>query len=302
MVKKLDLGLLEGKTAKYPSEIEKEELEKEKKLEEIDDNGKIHKKLARKKLVGKRVIVKASETTLWEGNPRNFSRDNDIEDLLPLIEKSGGNTQAVDARYNKDGNIEIIAGSRRRRCCIEAGLELVIDLYDDMTDADAMEIAEIENSGRKEVDIIGECDYLYDKFLKLKENDPAMNVEIYSRMNSVDRTLMHLKFSVAKLPDWLKDSSKNLKWSIRNLKALTAINRQLEEMNIGPDQLNFKLPLSTPNLVISSFKKMLDTAEIKKDNDVKITKARNGSITIKISNEISADKKEKILNFLESLD
>lgn len=301
MVKKLDLELLQGKTAKYPSEIEKEELAKEKKLEEINDNGKIQKKLARKKLIGKRVIIKASETTLWEGNPRNFSRDNDIEDLLPLIEKSGGNTQAVDARLTDNDKVEIIAGSRRRRCCIEAGLDLVIDLYEDMTDADAMEIAEIENSGRKEVDIIGECDYLYDKYLKLKSKDPAMNVEIYSRMNGVDRTLMHLKFSVAKLPDWLKDSSKNLKWSIRNLKALTAINRQLEEMNINQEQLTFKLPLSTPNLVISSFKKMLNTAELKKDNDVQITRARNGSITIKISNEIPESKKDKILNFIESL-
>lgn len=43
MVKKLDLELLQGKTAKYPSEIEKEELAKEKKLEEINDNGKIQK-------------------------------------------------------------------------------------------------------------------------------------------------------------------------------------------------------------------------------------------------------------------
>ncbi|MCU4675594.1 ParB N-terminal domain-containing protein [Catenovulum sp. 2E275] len=301
MVKKLNLDLLEGKTAKYPSEIKKQEQDLIKEKENIIENGKIQKKLARKTIYGVRIVKKASDTVLWEGNPRNFSRDKDINDLLPLIEKSGGNTQAVDARINSEGKIEVIAGSRRRRCCIESGLELVIDLYENMTDKDAQEIAEIENSGRKQVDAIGECDYLYDKYIKMKELDPTLSVEVYSRMNNMDRTLMHLKFSVAKLPDWIKDSSKNLDWSIRNLKALTSIYRQVIERDINKEDLTFRLPLSTPTLVISAFKKMLDGQTKNNISHIKVTNARDGSVTIKLSKDLSLEKKNKILSLIDNM-
>lgn len=98
------------------------------------------------------------------GNPRNFGI-KDISDLLPLIKETGGNSQAVDARM-VGNKIEVIAGSRRRECCIEAGFPLTVDIYEDMNDDDADYLAATENKGRKDINVITDSNYLRYKFLK----------------------------------------------------------------------------------------------------------------------------------------
>lgn len=190
------------------------------------DSAEITKSVPGAVLKGKRVRVKAAETKLFLGNPRlsepglNFDPETmqvnvDISDLEPLIKESQGNAQAVDGRL-VNGSIEIIAGLRRRQACMNPKYWLTVDLYYDVTDEQAVYIAETENEGRKERTFIGRCVYLAQRFVTLKETNFSLTVGSFADMYSCKQRMMQYYLRIGELPAWLIGSVKNNKsWTAR---------------------------------------------------------------------------------------
>ena len=81
---------------------------------------------------------------------RDYITDAEIDDLVPSIQKHGV-LQPLIVRYKEGGDYELIAGERRYRASIKAGLETVPALVKNVSDFEAYEIALIENLQRKDL-------------------------------------------------------------------------------------------------------------------------------------------------------
>lgn len=255
MAKSINIDMIKGVDAavKYPSEHFSPA-----NIAPSADDFSIFKTVPGAVLKGRRLKVKASTTLLWSKNPRNYAPNKDISDLRPLIKESGGNTQAVDGRL-VNGKVEIIAGSRRRLVCIEEGLELTVDLYEDVSDEQAHYIAFTENQ-RKDVDVLSQACYLLARFEELKNQDSTLTVEIFANMHSMKLRNMQYYLSVAKLPLSIHAAANQREqWSLRQGIKLKDYYDKLVASGLSEEQVIYKasLPLSTPALVLNALKKLI---------------------------------------------
>lgn len=222
---KLDLDALEKASldAKYPSE---------KDTKTAQEN---FLSLPTRKVTKTTIRIDAENTALWPGNPRNFAVGIDISDLVPLIKKAKGNIQPVFGRKldrPKNGvDIEIIAGCRRRLSCLETGQLLTVDLID-INDEEARYLAELENQGRKDPDLITTCRYLKYLFDQKKMEKPDFTIEQFANEEGTTRQTMTEKLRLADLPLWLlrtvKDSDS---WTFRKgVKIKSLLSRHTDEI------------------------------------------------------------------------
>ncbi len=328
MVKALDLDLLEqnGEIDKQVSYGTERKMDKvpSKEPKPKSDGTTITKRIPWKTLKGRRVTVRAFDTVLWAGNPRNFQNPGngeeehevDVSDLLPKIKFTGGNSQAVDARM-VDGKIQVIAGKRRRLSCGKLDLELTCDVYDDVTDEDATYIAKIENEGRKDIDLLTMSTYLYHRFKEQKEVNPNLTIEAFaSKFEMSERTMLD-RFRLAKLPEWIKDSCADRhSWTVRQANSLAALCEQLKSYSC--DVSNFKddqrFKLSTPSLVLTKLKAYLpstgNTNETSLEDinitssskvDYKLAFSKKGEVTVKSKTKLSEEQLGKLQEFLKTL-
>lgn len=184
------------------------------------------------------VVVNPNDTIVWAGNPRNFEVfDVDTSDLLPHIESSGGNTIPVFGRRTNtpDGpKIEIIAGSRRRRCCITAEVDLLVVLLD-CDDKEALALTEDENSGRTETSFIANCRWHLSQFQHLKETQTTEEQRFteanYAKIKGVHLTTIQDYLAIGAFPDEIvKCVTDQTSWSHRAGKALRKYRNKDKEL------------------------------------------------------------------------
>ncbi|AYV11397.1 ParB N-terminal domain-containing protein [Shewanella algae] len=305
MSKAIDLGLIElaANTARYPSEEPGKQ----------QPGNNITKKLPWKTLKGFRVTTNASQTTLYEGNPRNFGI-KDISDLLPLIKETGGNSQAVDARM-VGNKIEVIAGSRRRECCIEAGFPLTVDIYEDMNDDDADYLAATENKGRKDINVITDSNYLRYKFLKKQSSDKSLTVEMFAKQHKMSRQTMQDRFAIAAVPKLLQNGAKQSDaWTLRQAIKLKTLWKKLSESGETEESLKanakLKIPVTTPSMMLSQLELL---AEVEKPVNNQTTigvgegswvlkQDKKGKLKLTTSAPVTEAQMEQLVSFIQSLE
>jgi ParB family transcriptional regulator, chromosome partitioning protein len=98
-------------------------------------------------------------TGLISPNPNQPRRDFDDEALLALAEsvKARGILQPVVVRPLADGRYELIAGERRLRAAVIAGLGIVPAVVRDTDETERLELALIENMARQDLNAIEEA-------------------------------------------------------------------------------------------------------------------------------------------------
>ncbi|MCP5369892.1 MAG: ParB/RepB/Spo0J family partition protein [Rickettsiaceae bacterium] len=92
-----------------------------------------------------------------ENQPRKNFDDDRLQELSESIKRHGV-LQPILVRTIKDGTFEIIAGERRYRASMLAGLERVPIIIKDLSECEILEIALIENIQREELNIIEEAE------------------------------------------------------------------------------------------------------------------------------------------------
>ena len=155
---------------------------------------------------------------LIEANPdQPRSMLGDLGDLKASIEARGV-LEPILVRPRDDGRFTIISGERRFRAALEAGLSEIPCIVFDVTDAEVLEIALIENLQRKDLSPLEEAD----GYLTLQEKHGYTHEQI-ARAVWKSRVTITETLSLARLPLRVKDECRRA--DIRSKSFLLEVGR-----------------------------------------------------------------------------
>ncbi|MCK9228109.1 MAG: ParB/RepB/Spo0J family partition protein [Syntrophorhabdaceae bacterium] len=130
--------------------------------------------------------------------PRIRMDDRSIDELAASISEKGI-LQPILVK-NKGKLYEIIAGERRYRAAILAGLREIPAIIRDVDDREALEIALMENLQREDLNPL-EIAAVYEKFI----DEFAYTHEELAKKMGVDRSSVTNCLRLLKLPEWVRD-------------------------------------------------------------------------------------------------
>lgn len=163
--------------------------------------------------IGRRIAL-----SLIEANPdQPRSILGDLSDLKASIEAKGV-LEPILVRPREGGRFTIISGERRFRAAMEAGLAEVPCIVFDVSDAEVLEIALIENLQRKDLSPLEEAD----GYLTLQEKHGYTHEQI-ARAVGKSRVTVTETLSLARLPLRVKDECRRA--DIRSKSFLLEVGR-----------------------------------------------------------------------------
>lgn len=157
-----------------------------------------------------------------KSQPRTKFEDKSIEELAASI-KGKGLLQPIIIR-RKDKAYEIIAGERRYRAAVLAGLKEVPAIIKDVNEQEALEIALIENLQREDLNPL-EIAVVYSRFVE----DFSYTHEELARKMGVDRSSVTNFIRLLKLPQWIKELITNGKLTQGHARALLSLKNEKEQ-------------------------------------------------------------------------
>lgn len=132
-------------------------------------------------------------------NP-NQPRQNvgDLSELIASIREKGVLEPILVRR--KESRFQIVAGERRYRAAIEAGLPEIPSVVKDLTDPEAMEVALIENLQRKDLTAFEEADGL-----KVLAESHGYTHEMMAEKLGKSRTTVTETLTLSSMPDRVRE-------------------------------------------------------------------------------------------------
>jgi ParB family transcriptional regulator, chromosome partitioning protein len=163
--------------------------------------------------------------------PRLTMREETILELATSIQEKGL-LQPILLR-RKNSKYEIIAGERRYRASLKAGLKEIPAIVKDVDDREALEIALTENLQREDLNPV-EVAMVYEKFLK--EFDYTQ--EDLAKKIGIDRSSISNFIRLLKLPEWIKDLMSDGKLTQGHGRVLTSLKSEKEQKRFVDRVLN----------------------------------------------------------------
>jgi ParB family chromosome partitioning protein len=142
-------------------------------------------------------VIPVNEIVAGQFQPRFEIKDDSLDDLAASIREKGL-LQPVILRKKGNG-YEIIAGERRYRASVMAGLNEVSAVVKDVDDREALEIALIENLQRVDLNA-AEIAVVYGRFV---EEFGYTHEELAKRIG-INRSSVTNFIRLLKLPEWIK--------------------------------------------------------------------------------------------------
>lgn len=130
--------------------------------------------------------------------PRTRIDEKTIAELASSIKEKGLLQPIILKRRNK--GYEIVAGERRYRAAIMAGLKEVPAVVRNVDDREALEIALMENLQREDLNPL-EVAHVYERFIE----DFGYTHEEVAKKMGVDRSSVSNFVRLLKLPSWIKE-------------------------------------------------------------------------------------------------
>ena len=127
-------------------------------------------------------------------NPRKDFREDELAELAESI-RTKGLVQPIIVRPDprSNGDFEIVAGERRWRAALKAGLHSVPVIVRDLTDKELVELAIIENVQRQDLNAIEEASGYRDLIERFGYNQEQLSEIIGKSRSHVANTLRLLK-------------------------------------------------------------------------------------------------------------
>jgi ParB family chromosome partitioning protein len=161
--------------------------------------------------------------------PRKLFAKEAIDELASSIEEKGV-IQPLVVRPLGGGKYELIAGERRYRASKQVGLERVPVVIKDVTEAETLEIALIENIQRQDLNPIEEA-LAYKELLSRHQYTQD---ELAKRVGK-DRSSVANSLRLLKLPDKIRNYLINNELSMGHARALLAIENKDLQLQIADD-------------------------------------------------------------------
>ncbi|MBQ8481807.1 MAG: ParB/RepB/Spo0J family partition protein [Alphaproteobacteria bacterium] len=236
--------------------------------------------------------------------PRTVFDETALESLSASIKEKGVLQPLLLRR--KNGKYEIIAGERRWRAAIMAGLSTVPALVKDLNDEQTLEIALIENLQRENLSPIEEAE----GFNRLM-SQYSYTQEVLSKIIGKSRSYIANVLRLLNLPPEVQEFIKNGKLSAGHARVLvgnpqaTLLAKEIIEKGLSVRQveqlMTQKAKPSTPKIIKdldADLQKIISDLERKLDLKVKINAGKNGkgSVTLKYNNPAELSS---ILDLLE---
>lgn len=192
-----------------------------------------------KKALGKgldALIPKKEETLLeieieriipGEAQPRTDFNEEALKELAQSIRQKGIIQPIVVSRVG-DGTFRIIAGERRWRAAKIAGVEKIPAVIKDVSPAEAVEIALIENIQREDLDPV-ETASAFEKLLK----EFNITQEELSKRVGKDRATIANYLRILRLPDEVRQYLKNGTITMGHAKAILSVEDSQKQIEIA---------------------------------------------------------------------
>ena len=202
---------------------------------------------------GQSIIIKIDEIQPNRNQPRkDFSREA-LEGLADSILQHGL-IQPILVRPTNDGGYMLVAGERRWRASMMAGLTEIPAVVKEMTDSEMMELALIENLQREDLNPIEEAEGMK----LLMDNHELTHEEIAAKLNKSRETVTNA-LRLLKLPPHIQE--KVSRGTLSASHARTLLSFEDEEMQREMAELAEKKNLSVRALE----KKAKETKKDKKE-------------------------------------
>jgi ParB family chromosome partitioning protein len=177
---------------------------------------------------GEEVIrIEVEKITPNEYQPRKVFRDEALQDLAASI-KEKGVLQPVIVSRTGDGTFRLIAGERRWRAAVLAGLRKIPALIKEASSRDAIEIALIENIQREELNPVETAD----AFQRLLREFNVTQEELSQRVGK-DRATIANYLRILKLPDEIKSLINTGTLSMGHAKALLSVEGKQKQLAVA---------------------------------------------------------------------
>ena len=131
-------------------------------------------------------------------NPRKDFRDEELTELSDSI-RTKGLVQPIIVRPSTSaaGEFEIVAGERRWRAALKAGIHTVPVIVRDLTDKEVLELAIIENVQRQDLNAIEEASGYRDLIERFEYSQEQLSEIIGKSRSHVANTMRLLKLPLA---------------------------------------------------------------------------------------------------------
>ncbi|MCF0231600.1 MAG: ParB/RepB/Spo0J family partition protein, partial [Enterococcus sp.] len=312
--KKKEEPVLEPAENKEDKPIEKIKVKLEEKPAEKKTNEQNNKKISAKDLpkpkekLGQMLV----SLDLIEPNPdqpRTYFKDTEIAELAKSIRKDGL-LQPILVRERKNGKYQIIAGERRFQACVKAKLSEVPVTIKKATDAEAMELAMVENIHRSDLNPIEEA-YGYKRIMDKRRITQAELAQMLSKGRSTIANSLRL----LDLPEDAQQLLYEEKISAGHARALLAVAREADRQKLTERLVKEKLSVrevenlarlmnmkdepkspKKKKIVPDSYKQVVNTLKAMYGTPVRIRETKNKKfIEIEFVNELDLKQIFKIM-------
>ena len=154
--------------------------------------------------------------------PRSAITDDSIADLAASVQAKGVIQPLIVKK--KDKGYQIIAGERRYRAAVMAGLKEVPAIIRDADERESLELALVENLLREDLNPI-EVAMAYEKFVE----EFGYTHEDVAKRVGVDRSSVSNAIRLLKLPEWIKELMKEGKLTQGHGRVLVSLQNEREQ-------------------------------------------------------------------------
>ena len=166
--------------------------------------------------------IPVDEIATSQTQPRFGIKEDSLVELARSIREKGL-LQPILLR-KKDKGYEIIAGERRYRASVMAGLKEVPAVIKDVDDKEALEIAMIENLQREDLNAV-EIGTVYERFVE----EFSYTHEELAKKIGIDRSSVSNFIRLLKLPEWIKKLVIEGKLTQGHARVLITLNSENEQ-------------------------------------------------------------------------
>lgn len=176
-----------------------------------------------KKITGQVITVNVREIDLNPNQPRKYFDKAELESLAISI-KENGLLQPLTVRIKSDGRYELIAGERRLRACILAGINEVRAIIEDRNEEESSVLAIIENIQRCDLNCIEEAVAMQ----RLMDHYEYTQEELARKLGKAQSTIAN-KIRLLKLSDKLLANALEHDLCERQIRALIRLPEEQRE-------------------------------------------------------------------------